>query len=55
MRRAGPLLAVVSWAASPEGRRRLAQLRRHLDTPANRRRVAQAKDRLVASASRRKR
>jgi len=50
----GPLLAIVSYAASPKGRRRIGQLRRRLDTPANRRRAAQAKDRLLAS-SRRKR
>jgi hypothetical protein len=53
--RGGPLLAIVSYAASPAGRRRLGQLRRRLDTPENRRRAVEAKDRLVASAQRRKR
>jgi len=51
----GPLLALVSYVASPNGRRRLGQLGRRLDTPANRRRAVQAKDRLLASAPRRRR
>ncbi len=46
-------LALVSYAASPQGRRRLRQLQRRLDTPANRRRAVEMKaavaERVLAS------
>ncbi len=50
--RKGPLLALVSYAASPGGRRKLQQLRRRLDTPANRKKAAEMKDKLAASRRR---
>ena len=46
--RKGPLFALVSYAASPRGRRQLQQLRRRLDTPENRRKAKEMKDRLAA-------
>ncbi len=41
-------IALVSYAASPQGRRRLRQLQQRLDTPANRRRVVDMKDKVLA-------
>ena len=46
MRRKKGWIALVSYMASPQGRRRLRQLQQRLDTPANRRRAADMKDRV---------
>jgi len=50
--RKGPLIALVSYAASPKGRRKLQQLRRRLDTPANRQKAAEMKDRIAVQRRR---
>jgi len=46
------LIALATYAASPQGRRRILQAKRWLDTPANRRRAAQMtaqmKDKVLA-------
>lgn len=47
--RKGPLIAIVSYVASPRGRRQLQQLRRRLDTPANRQKAMEVKDKVAAS------
>ena len=52
--RKGPLLALASYVASPQGRRQLQQLRRRLDTPENRRRAMEMKDRAAAAARQRR-
>lgn len=49
-----PLIALVSYVASPSGRRKLQQLRHRLDTPANRQRAVQMKDKVAASRRGRK-
>ena len=48
MRRKKGWIALVSYAASPQGRRRLRQIQQRLDTPANRQRVVHLKDRVLA-------
>jgi hypothetical protein len=52
--RKGPLFAIVSYAASPKGRRQIQQLRRRLDTPENRRKAIEMKDRAAAAARQRR-
>ena len=52
--RKGGLFALVSYAASPKGRRQMQQLRRRLDTPENRRRAMEMKDRAAAAARQRR-
>ena len=52
--RKGPLVALVSYAASPRGRRRLQQLKQRLDTPANRQKARDMKDKVAASRRGRK-
>lgn len=52
--RKGPLFAIVSYAASPRGRRQLQQLRRRLDTPENRQKAAEMRQRLAAQAAQRR-
>ncbi len=48
MRRKKGWIALASYIASPQGRRRLRQLQRRLDTPANRQRAAEMKDKVLA-------
>lgn len=50
--RKGPLIALVSYAASPKGRRKIQQLRRRLDTPENRKKAMEMKDRIAAQRRR---
>ena len=48
MRRKKGWFAVASYLASPQGRRRLRQLKQRLDTPANRRRAVEMKNKVRA-------
>lgn len=52
--RKGPLVALVSYVASPRGRRQLQSLKRRLDTPANRQKAMEMKDKVAASRRGRK-
>jgi len=46
-------MAIAWYVASPQGRRRIAELRRRYDTPANRRRVQDVAERALAKRPRR--
>ena len=48
MRRKKGWIALASYLASPQGRRRIRQVKERLDTPANRRRVVEMKDKARA-------
>ena len=48
MRRKKGWIALASYLASPQGRRRVRQLKERLDTPANRQRVVTMKDKVKA-------
>ena len=50
--RKSPLIALASYAASPQGRRKLQELRRRLDTPANRQKAVEMKEKMMASRRR---
>lgn len=47
MRRKKGWIALASYLASPQGRRRLRQLQQRVDTPANRRRAQEMKDKVL--------
>ena len=48
MAKKGPIVALAWYMASPQGRRRIAELRRRYDTPANRRRVQDMAEKVLA-------
>ncbi len=48
MKRKGSLFGLATWAASPQGRRKIGQLRQRLDTPANRQKALSMKDKILA-------
>ncbi len=48
MRKKGPMAALAWYVASPQGRRRIAELRQRYDTPANRRRVQDMAEKALA-------
>lgn len=48
MAKKGPIVALAWYVASPQGRRRIAELRRRYDTPANRRRVQDMAEKVLA-------
>ena len=47
MRRKKGWIALASYLASPQGRRRLRRIQQRLDTPANRQRVVTMKDKVL--------
>ncbi len=53
MAKKGPIVALAWYVASPQGRRRIAELRQRYDTPANRRRAQDMAEKVLAKRRKR--